>query len=303
MLGKLVSGNDKWGFEIPRIILGRGQGSNIHVTDPSASRRHAELWLNYHDQYMVLDGGSRNGTYLNDQLVCGPTLLHQGDCIRIGEQKFEFLGNTSTQGSNPTSMIKVGETQILPKFPVVMLAIRLIDKDEPFKDEMVAYSCGLGQWFSKQMELIAKEGGFVNHLDKRLIFATWQAETGELAGAIGKAVACARKSLQITKGIDEEFKMALSGIEDQVLMNSVVALHLGKVEGKIVGSAEVQCIMMHGSEVENCVETTLKAEPSRDSIVCVESVSKLFTSYPKKNLESVSLGSSKQVVRLVRVSV
>ncbi|NJK92982.1 MAG: FHA domain-containing protein [Blastochloris sp.] len=169
MRGKLVSGEEKWGFEIPRIILGRGTGSDIQVSDPAASRQHAELWTNYNLQYMVMDCGSRNGTYLNDRLICGPTLLRQGDVIRIGQQRFEFNGNSSPQPQVPTSVIKVGEAQSAPKFPLAMLALRLFENAGALANEQIVHCCGLGQWFSKQIEIVGKHEGCINHLGKRMI--------------------------------------------------------------------------------------------------------------------------------------
>lgn len=304
MRGKLVSGEEKWGFDIPRIVLGRGPTSDIQVSDSGASRQHAELWINYQQQYMVLDCGSRNGTYLNDKLICGPTLLKQGDVIRIGQQRFEFNGNTARQGEAPTSMIKPGNTaQPPPKFPIVMLAIRLFENKEALAAEPIVHSCGLGQWFSKQMELIARHQGYINHLGKRLIFAYWQAEEGQLGSVLQKVVACAGESQRATAAMDEEFKMALSGVSEQGLMNSVAAVHLGKVEGREAGSPGCEYYVMAGSEVETCVDLTLKAPPSLSCFVCVENVSKLMPGLPKQPLTLSIIGPKQQNVLLFQVSV
>ncbi len=41
---------------------------------------------------MVLeDLGSTNGTYLNEELLRGPSPLHPGDRVRIGDSEFTFL--------------------------------------------------------------------------------------------------------------------------------------------------------------------------------------------------------------------
>jgi pSer/pThr/pTyr-binding forkhead associated (FHA) protein len=40
---------------------------------------------------MVLeDLGSTNGTYLNEEVLGGPTPLHPGDRVRIGDSEFTF---------------------------------------------------------------------------------------------------------------------------------------------------------------------------------------------------------------------
>jgi hypothetical protein len=304
MRGKLVSGEEKWGFDIPRIVLGRGPTSDIKVSDSGASRQHAELWVNYNQQYMVLDCGSRNGTYLNDKLICGPTLLKQGDVIRIGEQRFEFNGNKSRQGQAPTSMIKTGVVvPPPPKFPIIMLAIRLFENKEVLAAEPIVHSCGLGQWFSKQIEIVSKHQGYINHLGKRLIFAYWQAEGGELANVLEKAVACAGESLHATQSMDEELKMALSGVSEHALMTSVAAIHLGKVEGIEAGSEGSEYYMMGGTEVETCSDLTLKTEPSLKHFVCVENVSRLMPGLPKKPLTLSTIGPKQQSVMLYQVEI
>jgi hypothetical protein len=304
MRSKLVSGEQKWGFDIPRIVLGRGPSCDIRVSDAGASRQHAELWINYNQQYMVLDSGSRNGTYLNDQLLCGPSLLKHGDVIRIGEQRFEFNGNASQPGQAPTSMIKAGGlTQPAPRFPIVMLAIRLFENKEALAMEPVVHSCGLGQWFGKQIEVVTKHQGYINHLGKRLIFAYWQAEEGGLAKVLEQAVACARESLRATRSMDEELKMAISGATEQALMNSVTAVHLGKVEGRAGGSEGSEYYTMAGTEVETCSDLTLKTEPSLEGFVCVENISKLMPGLPKKPLTVSIIGPRQQSVLLYRVQV
>jgi pSer/pThr/pTyr-binding forkhead associated (FHA) protein len=305
MRGKLVSGDEKWGFEIPRVVLGRGETCDIRVSDPSASRQHAELWINYQLQYMVMDCGSRNGTYLNEHLICGPSLLKQGDVIRIGKQTFEFHGNVSGQGAAPTSVIKVGQGQSnqATKFPVAMLAVRLFENKEVLVKEPIVYSCGLGQWFSKQIETIAKNHGYINHLSKRMVFAYWQAEAGDLTRVVETVANCAKESLAITKSLDEEFKMAIDDCAGQCIMTSAVALHLGKVEGREVGSPGSEFYVMGGLEIENCADITLRAEPSLDGFVCAENLSKLMPGLPRKPLSLVSLGPRQQSVMLYQMGV
>jgi hypothetical protein len=69
--------------------LGRGD-VEIHLEDPFASSRHARI--SRQGQVLVIeDLGSTNGTYLNEEPLNGPTPLHPGDHIRIGESEFSYL--------------------------------------------------------------------------------------------------------------------------------------------------------------------------------------------------------------------
>ncbi len=73
----------------PGAVLGRGDLAEIRLEDPFASSQHARLV--WEGGVVVLeDLGSTNGTYLNEELLGGPTPLHEGDRVRIGDSEFTF---------------------------------------------------------------------------------------------------------------------------------------------------------------------------------------------------------------------
>lgn len=70
-------------------VLGRGDKAEIRLEDPFASSRHAQITRQ--GGVMVLeDLGSTNGTYLNEEVLGGPTPLHPGDRVRIGDSEFTY---------------------------------------------------------------------------------------------------------------------------------------------------------------------------------------------------------------------
>jgi hypothetical protein len=70
-------------------VLGRGEQAEIRLEDPFASSRHAQITRQ--GGVMVLeDLGSTNGTYLNEEILGGPTPLHPGDRVRIGDSEFTY---------------------------------------------------------------------------------------------------------------------------------------------------------------------------------------------------------------------
>jgi FHA domain-containing protein len=70
-------------------VLGRGDAVDIHLEDPFASTRHARIsWQGA--TVMIEDLGSTNGTYLNGEALDGPSPLHVGDRIRIGDSEFSL---------------------------------------------------------------------------------------------------------------------------------------------------------------------------------------------------------------------
>jgi pSer/pThr/pTyr-binding forkhead associated (FHA) protein len=70
-------------------VLGRGEAAEIRLEDPYASARHAQLLLQA-GMVVLEDLGSTNGTYLNEELLHGPSPLHNGDRVRIGDSEFTY---------------------------------------------------------------------------------------------------------------------------------------------------------------------------------------------------------------------
>src|ERR687884_1689944 len=72
-----------------KLTIGRPSRNDICVSDPFASRLHAEL-RREGDNILLVDNGSANGTFLNGQRVSGTIRLEPGDLIRIGETQIEY---------------------------------------------------------------------------------------------------------------------------------------------------------------------------------------------------------------------
>lgn len=73
----------------PGAVLGRGDHAEIRLDDPFASSQHARL-VREGGVVVLEDLGSTNATYLNEELLGGPTPLHEGDRVRIGDSEFTF---------------------------------------------------------------------------------------------------------------------------------------------------------------------------------------------------------------------
>jgi hypothetical protein len=69
-------------------LIGRLSGSEVEISDPGASRRHAEV-RRTGDDFVIVDLGSTNGTLVNDDPVSERT-LRNGDRITIGQTTLEF---------------------------------------------------------------------------------------------------------------------------------------------------------------------------------------------------------------------
>jgi DNA-binding winged helix-turn-helix (wHTH) protein len=83
-------------------ILGREGDGIILVKSSTVSRRHARIVIDAAGA-MVEDLGSKNGTYVNDRRVDGPTPVVDGDQVRVGSLLFTFRRSQSGQSTETQS--------------------------------------------------------------------------------------------------------------------------------------------------------------------------------------------------------
>ena len=84
-------------------ILGRGPESVLWIEDESVSRRHARIMVSG-ETATLEDLGSKNGTYLKKKKLESPSLLSDGDDIRMGAVRCKlrvFRGLPSTKSAAP----------------------------------------------------------------------------------------------------------------------------------------------------------------------------------------------------------
>ncbi len=77
------------------IVVGRGADCDVILAESQASRRHAEL-RRQGDQWLIVDVGSTNGTFLNGARLTfdAPRPLRPGDVIAIGATRLHLEQDT-----------------------------------------------------------------------------------------------------------------------------------------------------------------------------------------------------------------
>jgi hypothetical protein len=74
----------------PETTIGRAESCDLGLFgDPGVERVHARI-LRQHNRFVLVDGGSAGGTYVNDERVAVPTPLSSGDRIRVGTSLLTF---------------------------------------------------------------------------------------------------------------------------------------------------------------------------------------------------------------------
>lgn len=79
-------------FDAPRVVIGRGEGCDVRLPDPSVSHRHASI-RQRGTEYIVVDEGSTNGTSVGPVLLSpqASRVLKSGDRIRVGRVWLEVV--------------------------------------------------------------------------------------------------------------------------------------------------------------------------------------------------------------------
>lgn len=76
--------------------VGRGADNQIVLDGDSVSRRHARF-EHRGSQWLVIDDGSTNGTYCNDEQIAREVVLKNGDRVKIGPTIFKFLSGADVE--------------------------------------------------------------------------------------------------------------------------------------------------------------------------------------------------------------
>lgn len=78
------------------LMIGRGEDSQVRVDQESVSRRHACIRIHTDGQSVLMDLGSTNGTFVNDQRV-QTSELRDGDLIRVGQTILKYLAGDNLE--------------------------------------------------------------------------------------------------------------------------------------------------------------------------------------------------------------
>ena len=96
-----------------RTTIGRSSRNDVCISDPFASRLHAEV-RQEGDGFMLADMGSANGTFLNGQRMTVAVRLQPADRIRIGETEIEYQTQEQRTQFTPTVFLSGPAREALP---------------------------------------------------------------------------------------------------------------------------------------------------------------------------------------------
>src|SRR5207253_6667168 len=100
----------RFAFDAPEVGIGRDPANDVVLFDPGVSRRHACIRMQG-ALYLLLDGGSSNGTELNGAVLREPAPLCAGDRIGVGPVVFEFSLQEAQPAEAPTRVTRAPPEQ------------------------------------------------------------------------------------------------------------------------------------------------------------------------------------------------
>jgi pSer/pThr/pTyr-binding forkhead associated (FHA) protein len=78
-------------FDTPRLVIGRGEGADLRLPDPSVSARHASVRARG-AELVIIDEGSTNGTFMDSMRLPpqSPRVLRARERVRVGRVWLEL---------------------------------------------------------------------------------------------------------------------------------------------------------------------------------------------------------------------
>ena len=211
--------------------IGRTRENTVCLSfSPLVSRQHALIRCHNGWQYQLIDLGSRNGTYVNDERVVMPVTLTDGAKIRIADNQMVFVEHDEDPASEANAMTMVGSVDhsVVEARPVALLVCDIrgfSTMSEKISGEDMAQA--LGAWFRETGNMVAQSAGTIDKFIGDAMLAYWGV-SGRGTADCGTAFAAAKRMMALadsrTWPNGEEFKIAIS-------------LHYGRVTCSNVGVA------------------------------------------------------------------
>ena len=211
-----------------KAILGRHPDCDVVLDAASVSRQHAQV-VKENGQYFVEDLHSRNGTYVNGELISGRQLLNDADRLKICDLSFTFYSNQAGAKLNvtDTSSLALMDDDVAEPTSSIMSKVdvsssnsglRLTVNPEVKLRAMIEIAHNLG----KAVSLDEVLGKLLDSLFKIFL----QADRGFVILSIGPAGALVPKAVKFRR----------PGAEDQVRISRTIVNQVMKSQEAVLSA-------------------------------------------------------------------
>lgn len=211
--------------------IGRTSENTVSLDgDVHASRFHAVIRCQNGADYQIIDLGSRNGTFVNNQQVILPVTLRDGARIRIASSEILFQIPMGEEGVDLADTTIAATLMQSNHMNVLTAAILVCDvrSFSTFSEQLppAEVSRFVGQWFRKVGEMVNRHGGVIDKFIGDAVLAYWTEPEGSklacdsaLKTAQAMMLACSQLSWPV---VDKPMRVG-------------VAMHYGQVSAGNVG--------------------------------------------------------------------
>lgn len=221
------------------LTVGRDKNSDIVLTDLMVSRNHAVIRRIGTNDYYLIDGGSSNGSYVNQQRVTMPKLLKHGDRITVGDIEFLFEQEVVIKSEHDDSVEMedtiVHDTPEIKKITIVVADIRgftSLSEEIPIR----TLTKMMNTWFNKVSDVILKNNGIVDKFIGDCVFARWEADDDEVSTIID-ALRASEGISTVTEELNTSFKEVSDDLHIGVGINTGAASVSSGVDNSALGDA------------------------------------------------------------------
>jgi class 3 adenylate cyclase len=161
--------------------MGRSSRCTVVILAERVSRRHAMIHVQDNGECWLIDLGSTNGTFCNEQRVSHPVRLFDGDRLEIGGSRLLFrqleevlFEPTYRKATDRT----VPEIANIPLWLLIAYLERLAPLSTSVPEETLAMV--VGRWFASCKEIVEQRGGKINKYWDDGFLACWNLENESL---------------------------------------------------------------------------------------------------------------------------
>ncbi|BFM39067.1 adenylate/guanylate cyclase domain-containing protein [Synechocystis sp. LKSZ1] len=157
--------------------VGRYQDNDIVIADHTISRNHAILQATETGEFLLIDLGSRNGTFVNGRRVSIPVLLKNRDQITFGKTEAKFYASEHEGPPSGIFLRSAHETQTSALHERRLMSVMVADMrnftglTRQLDETML--SILIGNWFRQAGDILRDAGSWVDKYIGDAVMAIW----------------------------------------------------------------------------------------------------------------------------------
>lgn len=231
--------------------VGRGKNNHIVLKDEMVSRNHAMIQRTG-NEFLLVEFGSRNGSFVNGKRVAAPARLSDGDRVKFGGAEFTFQARPATapaENSELESEALEGTSVLLAHQQITALVVDLeglIALSNELEEAKLAQL--VGGWIQKAGKIFQEYGSWGRKYLGDAVVAVWIHEQGPPEVAeLQKVFAALSEMVEMTHQLGQEF-----GLSDPVPI--AAGLNTGKASVDSLGAGAYSDFPVLGDAVSRAFE-------------------------------------------------